>query len=221
MSCSMMQGVTELVVQPPDVACELLKEGPIDACSRLVEKYDSRMGHHRAGELEELLLSAREVAGELVLEVREADELENLLRFLAKISFLFLHPPPREQRSEHQLADLSGRYDHQVFEYCHPIELVRNLKGSDDSAVEQPMGGKAGDIVSVEDDVTGVWFRETCNNIEQRGLAGTVRSDETGDASGRNGEAAAVDRSKPSETFHDIFNCDHCSSGERARVNIE
>ena len=73
------EGVAALAVELEDGVADGAEERAVDAGADLVEEDDLRVDHHGAAELEELLLAAGEVAGELVGHVADLEELDHVV----------------------------------------------------------------------------------------------------------------------------------------------
>jgi len=58
-----------LVVEPPNLVFELLRQRRVHPCDRLVEQQHLRLGEHRPRELDELHLTAGDVGRGLCREV--------------------------------------------------------------------------------------------------------------------------------------------------------
>ena len=73
------EGVAALAVEPQDRVADGAEERAVHAGADLVEEDDLGVDHHGAAELEQLLLAAGEVAGELVGDVADLEEVDHLV----------------------------------------------------------------------------------------------------------------------------------------------
>ncbi len=73
------------------------------------------------------------------------------------------------------------------------------------------LGGRAGDVASVEQDRAVVGRMKTGDQVEQRGLAGTVRPDNGMDFARDDREIGIDDRADAAELFRGAFNLQHRS----------
>src|SRR5207244_11435303 len=137
--------------------------------------------HHGPAELEELLLTAGEIAGELETQLAQLQAPQHLLGVLAQFALLGRDPGGLEKRRQETLAALPRRHDHEVLQNGHMGELMGDLESAHHAAVEELMRPAAGDILAIELDATGIRRNESCENVEEGGLAGAIRADEAED----------------------------------------
>src|ERR1700722_5483093 len=105
-------------------------------------------------------------------------------------------PPIRLCRQPHLLQDgkgavtmIAGREakmrgageiggDHQIFDHRHASERTRNLEAARDAAPRPYVRRQPRDILAAEDHGIGFGPEGAGNAVDQRGLAGTVRTDQ-------------------------------------------
>ena len=179
-------------VQLPDALLDLLDEQWIDAGGRLVEEYEPRVGHQHGRELEQLLLSVREVAGTLVREPREPELLQQLER--AHVLLLAHRTPERRapgllERSDHVL------HERQVGEDARLLERAREAAAGERHRIG-PADARAG-----EADRPCVRPQVARDQVERRRLAGSVRADERGHRALGHDERAVADGSDAAEAL--------------------
>ena len=94
-----------------------------------------------------------------------------------------LRGPNRGRRNSARVIELItpvGAGDHEIFKYSELPKLARDLERAHEPAGGAPVRGHGGDIGAVEADRPRIRRGEPGDDTEQRGLAGTVRTDEAG-----------------------------------------
>src|SRR5690606_7120845 len=156
-----------------------------------VEQRDARRHHEAGAELQELFLAARELPA---VEVHHVGELE---------FFQQLHGPlagPVLVEAECHAAD------HQVVEGAHPVEDPGHLEHAQHAQAGELGGIEPQDASAVEPDLAGVGAQVARQHIEQRGLAGAVRTDQADQLAFRHVHADAVERLEAAEALADVAN---------------
>src|SRR5262245_24185911 len=72
------ESVATLGIEKPDLFGNLAKQRAVDAGPDLIEQDQARLAHQAAAKLEQLFLAAREIAGLLVLDRGEFEEVERV-----------------------------------------------------------------------------------------------------------------------------------------------
>ncbi len=88
------EGVAELLVHALDIGRQILQQRAVDAGRHLVEQHDLGIDHHGAAELEQLLLAAAQIARELVLDMRELQEIDDVVGLLPHRDLALPRPCP-------------------------------------------------------------------------------------------------------------------------------
>ena len=109
------------------------------------------------------------------------------------------------------------RADRDVFAHSQARERLYDLEGARDAAPREPMRRLARDIGAIVEHATFARRQEAGDDRKQRGLAGTIRSDQRGDPSGLGYNRCAIDRKQPAKAFGDVFDAKefHGSTGTR------
>ena len=149
----------------------------------LVEQHQPRLQHQRTGELEQHALSAGEVRGLLVGEIGDVEEVQVSLR-------------PPDQGDPIVGAGIAGRETRgeHVLERRHVREDPRDLEGTSDAGPGDLVRRRLLDGLALEPNRARVERIDPAGGIQQRGLAGTVRADETDELALRHGERHRVQR---------------------------
>ena len=166
-----------------DLLEQRLAQGRVHAGHRLVEHEQPRSGHDRTGQLQQLPLSTGEGAGEVLSLGPQADPLDEFRCAFAVRRLLGL-PPPRHQGRGETLTPLVLRAQTDVVQHGQAGEDPGRLEGADHAALGDRVGGFSGDVLPLEPPAAAVGLLEPGEQVEEGGLAGTVRADESDDATG-------------------------------------
>ena len=199
------ESVAALGVQALDHLDDLVHQRRVDAGAGLVQQHQLRVGHHRPAQLQQLLLPAREVAGQFLAQMGQAEEFQRLIRPLQHLALARPNARRREPGRPDRLAGLVGGYQHQVLDHRQAAVFLRDLEAAHDAEMEQLMGRHAGDVAALEDDASAGRGLRPGDHVEGGGLAGAVRSDQPGDRAAPHLEAGAVDRGQAAIALHQLI----------------
>ena len=190
-----------------------LLEGRVHAGHRLVEHHQLGVGHQRAGHLEQLALAAGQRAGEVLALLDQQEALEQVVGALG-VGRLLAAP----ERREHRLAAGSRRCwpvaPTRMFSmHGQPGEHLGQLEGAHHAAAGHPVGRDALEALAVERPVALVGPVEAGQQVEERGLAGTVGADQAGDHAALDLDVLDVDGREAAERAHDAV-------GDHDRVGL-
>ena len=157
----------------------------IESGGQLVDEQKARPGRQRAGEIEHFLLRAVELAGRLAGKRREIERGQQ-------------RP---DVRRPGPVASVGGG-DLDVLAHGQGEEGPRYLERAIDPGMDQPVRGQPADRAAVETDRAAVRPVKPGNDIDARGLAGAIRSDQAEDLAGSHRKVQAVERAKAAEAFH-------------------
>ena len=90
-----------------------------------------------------------------------------------------------------------------VVEDAHARKRLHHLKGAADAKPGDAKRGQAIDAFACKRDLARIGRLHPGDDIDQGGLAGAVGPDQSNDLARHKGEAHAVERHKPTETFAD------------------
>ncbi len=110
-----------------DIVDQGRQQGAVDTGAGFVGQDGFAARHHRTAQLDQLLLTARQVAGEFVGKPGEIEKGHDLVGARADRRIFARHPAAAEPRGEQVFAVLVGRHHHQVFAHVHAVEHVGNL----------------------------------------------------------------------------------------------
>ena len=91
------------------------------------------------------------------------------------------------------------RADQNVVAHRQPGERLHDLEGARDAAPRKPVRRLAGDVVAAIADAAGAGLEEPGDDGEQRGFAGAIRTDQSGDAGGRRRQRCGIDGQQPTK----------------------
>ena len=84
-----------------------------------------------------------------------------------------------------------------------------NLESTQKALGEELVRFEAGDVLVIQCHRAGSGLQDTCDDVEQRGLARTVGSDQAGDGVSFNGQRGPVDGADAAEMHVQIRDRDH------------
>ena len=145
---------------------------------RLVQQERRRLSCEGPRDLDEALHSERQVRPELVRIARVAHELEQRVCLVAQPSL-----PSRDCRQpskpgEDRARRATRQPDFDIFDHAHRAEQLRGLKRAKDSGTRDAMRRQIGEVALTKRDPAIGGPIEPAEDIEQRGLPGSVRPDE-------------------------------------------
>jgi hypothetical protein len=142
------------------------------AGERLVEEEELRLGRERDRQFELALFAMREETGRKMGARGEGDGVEKLHRRLVQRRLLGSVAEEAEARAG---TRLHGERD--VFQRREAGQDRGDLEGARKPAPHPLMHGKARDVLTLEQDTSGVWRGEAGDLVDERGLASAVRAD--------------------------------------------
>jgi len=176
----------------PDQSDDLLHHLGADAGRRLIQKQERELAREQAGQGQQLLLSERELprqAARLILQADMLDPTRGRRLVLSKCL-------SGVAGSEPGAPGILGRMRHEshddVFQYGQPAEDPYVLKLAANPQAGDPMASPAADVGPSETDDTLIRPQGAGNDVQQRGLARAVRTDEGRDLPRRHGDANAA-----------------------------
>src|SRR6266850_728594 len=172
---------------------------------RLVEQDDLGPQRECRGDVEQLLVALREVSREGAALVAQAEQLGDLER-------LALHVAVARERREHPGAAPEPGDDRglQRLEHREVREDVNQLERSGHAEPCEPHRPEPVDRTLLEAHGAGGGRREPGEDVDQRGLAGAVGTDDRQELAGGDAEAHAVERAElPVELPEPLGDQDH------------
>src|SRR2546422_166203 len=116
-----------------------------------------------------------------------------------------------------RIARLSVGVDEHVFQHGHPSEGTRDLERAPDAAPGDRVRREPVEAIGAEPDLAAVGGHEAADHVEERRLAGAVRSDETRDRAFADGERAAAERFDAAEALGDAGDAEELGRGRFPR----
>src|SRR6185503_10704332 len=177
----------------------------IHAGRGLVEREQLGLGGQRAGNFQTALVAVRQAAGRMVRFAADAHVVEQLQRPALNLLFLRQGALVAEDRAEHAGSRTRVAADHHVFERGKIHEQADVLEGAADAGGRDLVRLQAGETAVVEPEVTAIGRIDAGENIEQRGLAGTVGTDQAVDLALADGEGDIIQRLHAAEPLCNLF----------------
>ena len=176
----------------------------------LVQEDHARAPGDRDADLERALLGVGEHARERVAPAREVDLLEGMLRPLARVPQA-IDPPPEvvavAQGPEHAAAD--------VLVDGEPREDVRHLEASREAAARDAEGALARDLLAFQPDRAARGPQPPAHQVEERGLARAVGTDDRVPLAARHRERDAADDRGRAEALVQVAKLERCGGAGR------
>ena len=214
MSCSTSSTVTPEAATFWITASTSASLDRIAAGGRLVEQQHLRLGRERTGDLEPLQRAIRHFPGRPVRERAEADEREKLFGFGARVAVLPQHGRQGEEMRQKIAPLMQVAPDHHVLGCRHAEENLQVLKRARQPALREQMRREPGHLVTPKPYAPARGRVNAGNKVEQRGLAGAVRSDDGEDLARLDRERHARDRGHAAERDRDVLD------SERTQVRL-
>src|SRR5690606_35473715 len=139
----------------------------------------------------------------------ERQEGEHLARLLAPCALFGAHARAGDPVVPETLARLPCRDHHAVLEHGHPAERARDLEGAHEPRPEDPVRRQAADRRAEEGNRTRGRPMHAGDRVEQRRLAGAVRTDQSGDRVRPQRERNAIDGAQPAELLDQVADLEH------------
>src|SRR6185312_11648711 len=157
--------------------------GLVEARQWLVEQDDVRLDRKGALELEPLHLAERQRASQLSLRASQSNPAEDFGRALTLAA-----PFDMQHGAERVGGAANAGAEHHIIEYGHGAKRSHDLVGQGKPATDPCRGGIARDIDTAKRDPAAVGPLQPRHDLDQRGLAGTVRPDQTDEIAFVNGK---------------------------------
>ena len=171
----------EFVAQPTDETEQVTRLDRVHAGIGLVEQQHSRARPDGPRDLEPALVAVGQVAGESIALVLESGQPEQLERLRLELALRALERRARQEGADQRRRRLALEPDLDVVEDRQVAEQADVLEGTADSHPGDGVGRRAGDVATVERDRAARWPEEPGQEMEQRRLAGAVRTDDAVD----------------------------------------
>ena len=198
------------LIGPLEAVDQAVDQGRVDPRRRLVEQKHPRLVHQRHGELEKLLLTEGEIAGDEAPLLIEPDIFEQGLGPLGHL---------RRVLGEH-VADAFvavGDRDQHVSDAVHLRIDPRLLEGAQQAQAGDPRDPQFRDLLALEPDRAGIDGVIADDRVEQRRLARAVGADQAGDPPFGHIEGDIVVGDDAAEGLGDAFDLDHLAHSAAPR----
>ena len=180
----------------------LFKSG-VHAGHRLIEHHHIWSHHQRSCHFKQLPLATRERAGELIAHMAEFESLKQCIGTLGDLSFLAA-PQERQQCSEERFSSLAGFTKSHVVNHRHLRQRFRQLEGAHHAKVRNLVRRHPREVISLEKAISRIGLIKIGQQIEERGLAGSVRPDERSDRSALHLKVLDIDSDETAKRTPDI-----------------
>src|SRR5712671_1427016 len=183
--------------------CEGLRH--VHARSGLVERQQLRLGCKRPRDFQTALVAVRQAARGVVGAIAYPDIVQQLRGARFDAPFLPQRRRPAQDGADHARLRAAVPADHHVLEGRKVGEQADVLEGARNSRPRDLIGPQPADVASIEQKKSLVRRVDSGEQIEQRRLAGAVRTDEAVDLGARDRKGNAVERVDAAEALRDAF----------------
>src|SRR5437867_7704884 len=193
----------ELRVDVEDEAAHVLLLLDVHAGHRLVEQEELGLGGEGAPELHPLLQPVGQPAGRRLADRLDLQKVDDPLDERPVLEFLTASRTPVERLQQKAPPRLEEPSRHEVVEHAHPLEQGHVLEGARDAEDGNVGGPEVRPVSAVEDDPSLVRVVEPADHVEQRRLAGAVRTDDGEDLAAADLDAHLAQRDERAEADAD------------------
>jgi hypothetical protein len=198
-------GLGPLAIDIDNEPGHVLRLFEIHARHRLIQKKDLRIETQCPRHLHPLLEAVGQGADRLGSDVRNFEEVQNILHPFAVMNLLLQTGAEIEQRLEQPITDVDVAAQHQILEHGHVFEKFDVLEAPRDSQPGYAMWLESGDVLSLEDQFSLLGLVETVDDVVEAGLPGAVRADDREDLPLDDFEAYIKKNGDPAETECKLF----------------
>ena len=184
--CSISSTLMPSARSAAQMLADLARQGGVHAGHRLVQQQQRGFGHQRAADLQQLLLPAGQVRGAVrAARGSGSGAAAMLLRRSRNAASRRRAAAVRSSAGQTRSPGWRGAIQHQVVQHGEAREsrarsgTLRTRPAPVTRSARQPVM-----IWPVEADAAGIRRHQAGDAVEQRGLAGAVRTDQAGDAPG-------------------------------------
>ena len=173
--------------------------GNVEARGRFIEQQQRRPRHYRPRDLQQAAVSISKRAGTGMGKAGKTDELQHCHRSIADDELLAAVARRRQDRVEKSGAHLRMQADLNILERGHLAEQLEVLKGATNSSACALGRRMLRDIPRAKAQRPAADPIHSGNQIEQRGLAGAVGSDQAVHACAARREVNGIDGQQAAE----------------------
>src|SRR5271168_1492277 len=195
-----------LLVHVDDEPGHVLLLLEVHAGHRFVEQEEIGLHRQRAAELDAFLQSVRQTPDRNFADGGDLEKVDDLLDAPPMLDFFLERGAIAEKLPEKSPAHLERAAGQNVVERRHATEQRQILEGSGDAARRRGMGPHAPAHLPLERDAPGLRLVEAVHDVEHRGLASAVRTDDRADLALADVERHSRQRTHAAERERNILN---------------
>ena len=174
--------------------CKLGRLRSVEAGRRLVEEEELRTQAQRAPQLDPSLQTDGKRPGHRFGVVGELEEVEDRARVLSRPALFVARARHPQCVADHASRSESIERHHEVLEHGHRVEQLEVLERARDAEVRALVRPQRPDVLALVRNRPAIRLQHAAHTVEQRRLAGSVRTDETEDLTVLERERNAVER---------------------------
>ena len=176
----------------------------VHAPGRLVEDEEARFRGQRPRDLQQALVAVGKVPRKVGVLVVQPDEGKLAHGAFHGLPFLAALRGGAEEGGEQPRPHTAVASRQHVLKDAHVLEQPDVLERPGDAQFHDLVGGPAGNVLPIEDDLAGVGAVIAGDDVERRGLPGPVGADQPDDAGFVHAEGDAVHRHQPAESLQEV-----------------
>src|SRR5262245_58456377 len=170
----------------------------------LIQEEQTRLSGERDRDAQQLLDPQRQVTSHLVPVPGDAKELQMAQGSPVEIMLLAAEARRSDESSDEATWHVAMEPLADVVERGELGEQRDLLERARHSSARERMAREPGNVAAVEDHVSGGRRECTCDDVEEGGLAGAVRTDEADELPRLDGEVDTVECAQPAELLRDV-----------------
>ena len=183
---------------------DLVQQRRVDAGTGLVQQHQLGLGHHHAGQFQQLALAARQHPGRFGRQCRQAHEVQPVSRGGLYRPLLLRHGARAQPVGPEALAQLAPGCEHHVVQHRHLGEGARDLEGAGEACGENAVRRGAGDVAAIQLHLPGRGLERAGQAVEQRGLARAIGPDQAANGPAGKGKREGVDGPVAAKAFGNL-----------------
>ena len=184
-----------------DEARHVLFLALVHAAHRFVEQQHLGFQRQRAAKLDALAQPVGQRGRRLLADVLQFEEVDQFLDAGTVGQFFLLREAPVDERRQHAGAHVHVPTEHDVVEHGHAREQRDVLEGARDAECGDRGGTRVRDVAAFQRDGPAGRAIEARDHVEQRRLAGAVRTDDRHDLAATDGHRHVFNRAHATEVF--------------------
>ena len=196
----------EVAVDVLDPEAHVLALLGVEPGGRLVEEQELRLQAERAAHLDDLAHPVGQVRDPLLAVVGELQEVDDVFHAAPVLELLPPHRGKEQEMGQRRRAPVDMTADQEVLQNGGVLEELDVLEGAREAERCDAMRRQRGDVAAREPNAPAVGEVDAAHQVEERRLAGSVRSDDGEHLALLDLEAHVVDGANAPEADRQVRN---------------